>query len=77
MAGQLSLGSVSKADVDTVLQAGCYGHGDALFTGGSWGLLVVFNSPYYKYYVQLDFNFNGGVYYRTSTGNTWSEWFKL
>ena len=70
-------GYVDSSNVDTRTVQGAYYHGSELFSGGTYGILVVFR--YSKNVVQFDFSFNGVSQYRASTnlGSSWSELFKL
>ena len=79
MAELLSSQRVTIDNVDTLFKSGWYAHGDKVFNGGSYGVLIVFHVKSYNYTIHIDVNMNG-VFWRLSTGELcadWSEWEQL
>ena len=63
-------------NVDTLFNTGWYAHGDKLFNGGSYGVLIVFHVKLYNYTIHIDVNASG-VFWRFSTGELWTDWRQL
>lgn len=58
---------LESPDISWNLKEGKYYHGISLFTGGSYGLLIVLRAL--DYVVQIDITLANGIFYRTAFYN--------